>query len=114
MNTTDWWTLLTLVGLGATTVISRCFFYLSNRRLPLPAWVHRSLQYAPIAALGAVVVPELALTGGQFSLSWGDARLWAALAATAFVLWRRHTTYALPGAIVVGMAVYLPLHMGSI
>lgn len=112
MSGTDVWTLLVIVGLTGTTVIARCFFYLSNREWPLPAWAERGLQYAPIAALGAVIAPELALTGGHFSLSLTDARLWAALVAVAFVLWRRHTGYAMPGAIAVGMAVYLPLHLG--
>jgi branched-subunit amino acid transport protein len=112
MNGTDWWTLLIIAGLTATTVVARCFFFLSNREWPLPAWADRGLQYAPIAALGAVIAPEMALTGGQFSLSLADARLWSALAAAAFVLWRRHTGYAMPGAIAVGMAIYLPLHLG--
>ena len=112
MNGTDFWTLLIIVGLTATTVIARCFFYLSNKAWPMPDWAQRGLQYAPIAALGAVVGPELAMSGGHLSLSWHDARLWAALAAAAFVAWRRHTAYARPGAIGVGMAVYLPLHLG--
>ncbi len=112
MRETDWWTLLVIVGLTATTVIARCFFYLSDKEWPMPAWAQRGLQYAPIAALGAVIAPELALTGGQFSLSWHDARLWAGLAAAAFVVWRRHTGYAMPGAIAVGMLVYMPLHLG--
>ena len=111
MSGTDWWTLLVIVGLTATTVIARCFFYLSNKAWPMPAWAQRGLQYAPIAALGAVIGPELALSGGQFSLSLTDARLYAALAAVAFVFWRRNTGYAMPGAIAVGMAIYLPLHL---
>ena len=112
MNGTDWWTLLVIEGLTATTVIARCFFFLSNKEWPLPAWAERGLQYAPIAALGAVIAPELALTGGQINPSLADARLWGALAAAGFVMWRRHTGYAMPGAIAVGMAVYLPLHLG--
>ena len=112
MSGTDFWTLLIIVGLTATTVIARCFFYLSNKTWPMPDWVQRGLQYAPIAALGAVIGPELAMGGGHFSLTWHDARLWAALAAAGFVMWRRHTGYAMPGAIAVGMAVYLPLHLG--
>ncbi|ARU06390.1 branched-chain amino acid transporter [Comamonas serinivorans] len=111
MSGTDLWTLLVIVGLTATTVIARCFFFLSNKEWPLPAWAGRGLQYAPIAALGAVIAPELAFSGGQFSLSWTDARVWAALAAAAFVFWRKHTGYAMPGAIAVGMAIYLPLHL---
>ena len=111
MNGTDLWTLAVIVGLAVVTVLTRSFFFMSSKPWHLPGWAQRGLQYAPIAALGAVIAPELAFSGGQFSLSWTDARVWAALAAAAFVFWRKHTGYAMPGAIAVGMAIYLPLHL---
>ena len=111
MGETDAFTLLTIACLTVVTVLTRCFFFLSDKPWSLPGWAQRGLQYAPIAALGAVIGPELALSGGQFSLSLTDARLYAALAAVAFVFWRRNTGYAMPGAIAVGMAVFLPLHL---
>ena len=108
MNGTDWWTLLVIVGLTATTVIARCFFYLSNKEWPMPAWAQRGLQYAPIAALSAVVVPEVVMTQGQLITSLHDARIYAAAAGVAAYFWRRDTL----ATIVVGMAVFLPLHIG--
>ena len=69
MGETDAFTLLTIACLTVVTVLTRCFFFWSDKPWSLPGWAQRGLQYAPIAALGAVIAPELALTGGQFSLS---------------------------------------------
>ena len=103
MRETDGWTLLVIVGMTVITVVTRCFFFISEREWRLPGWAQRGLQYAPIAALAAVIAPDLVLT---------DARTWGALAAAAFYFWRRHWSFALVGAIAVGMAVYLPLRVG--
>ena len=62
---TDFWTLATLLGLGAVTVLTRCFFFISSQPWKLPAWVSRGLQYAPVAALAAVVVPLMLIHLGQ-------------------------------------------------
>jgi branched-subunit amino acid transport protein len=105
---TDWWTVLTIVGLAVVTVITRSFFFISSKPWTLPAWAQRGLHYAPIAALSAVIVPEIVMTQGQFITSWQDARVFAALAGAAWFFWRRGVL----GTIVAGMAVYLPLHIG--
>jgi len=103
---------LTLLGLGAVTVLTRCFFFIWNRELPFPAWAQRGLQYAPIAALAAVVVPEVMVSHGALITTWQDARLYGAAAGLVFYLARRGQGQAVLGTIVVGMAVYLPLHLG--
>lgn len=100
--------ILTIVGLAVISVLTRCFFFISERELVLPAWVQRGLRYAPLAALAAVVAPELLLTDGQFIQTWQDARIFGAIAAVAYYLWRR----GLLGTILVGMAVFLPLRIG--
>ncbi|OBS31263.1 Branched-chain amino acid transport protein (AzlD) [Tepidimonas fonticaldi] len=102
------WTLLTFVALAAVTVITRGFFFLSDRPWQLPHWAERGLQYAPIAALAAVVVPEVVMQQGQLIHTWQDARLYAAVAGAAWFFWRGGVL----GTIVTGMAVYLPLHLG--
>ena len=104
----DGWTLLTIVALGLITVITRGFFLLSNRAWTLPRWAQRGLQYAPIAALSAVVVPEVVMSQGQLIGTWQDARVFAALAGAAWFFWQRGVL----GTIVCGMAVYLPLRLG--
>jgi len=108
MSGTDLWTLAVILGLTAVTVLTRCLFFLSSRPWHLPGWAQRGLQYAPIAALSAVVVPEIVMSQGQLISSWQDARLFAAAAGTAVYFWRKDVLLT----IVLGMVVYLPLHLG--
>lgn len=100
--------LLTIVGLTVITVVTRAFFFLSSRELVLPDWVKRGLRFAPLAALAAVVVPEVVMTQGHLITTWQDARLFAAGAATGYFFWRR----GLLGTILTGMAVLIPLKLG--
>jgi len=102
--------LLAIAGLTVITVITRCFFFFAEREIALPDWLKRGLRYAPLAALAAVVVPEIVLVQGQLgSEPWRDARVYAALAATLYFFgWRRDIL----GTIVVGMLVLLPLRIG--
>jgi branched-subunit amino acid transport protein len=104
----DLHTLLTIVALGVITVITRGFFFISNRPWTLPNWAQRGLQYAPIAALAAVVLPEVVMTQGVLISTFLDARIFATLAGLAWFAWQRSVL----GTIVAGMAVYLPLHIG--
>ena len=108
MGETDAFTLLTIVCLAGVTVLTRCLFFLSDKPWTLPGWAQRGLQYAPIAALSAVVVPEVVMSQGQLVATWQDARLFAAAAGAAAYYWRRDVLVT----IVAGMAVYLPLHIG--
>jgi branched-subunit amino acid transport protein len=98
--------------MGVVTVVTRCFFFMSNRSWQLPHWAQRGLQYAPIAALSAVVLPEVVMTQGQLITTWQDARLFAAVAGAAYFFIRRGQGQAVLGTIVSGMVVYLPLHIG--
>ena len=108
MNKTDLWTLATIVCLAAVTGITRSFFFISSKPWTLPAWVRRGLNYAPIAALAAVIVPEIVMSQGHLISTWQDARLFGALAGAGWYCWRRDVF----GVIVAGMAVYLALHLG--
>lgn len=108
MNGTDFWTLAVILGLAAVTVLTRSFFFLSSKPWHLPGWAQRGLQYAPIAALSAVVVPEIVMVQGQLIGTWQDARLFAAVAGAGVYFWRKNVLLT----IVLGMAVYLPLHLG--
>ena len=75
---TDGWTLGVIVGLAGVTVLTRCFFFILDRPWGLPDWAHRALRYAPVAALAAVVIPEVVMTQGHLVATWRDARLFAA------------------------------------
>ena len=105
---TDGWTLLTIAGLTCVTVIARSFFFISERDWKLPHWAERGLQYAPIAALAAVIIPEIVMSQGILIATLKDARLYGAVAGAAVFYWRKSTL----GCIIGGMAVYLPLHVG--
>ena len=105
---TDFWTLAVIAGLAGVTVLTRCFFFIMDRPWGLPAWAHRALHYAPVAALAAVIAPEIVMSQGELIRTWQDARLYAAAVGTAWYFWRRDVLVT----IVVGMAVYLPLHIG--
>jgi len=98
---------ITIAGLAAITIVTRSFFLLSDKELVLPAWVQRGLRYAPLAALAAVLVPEIVMTQGHLIDTWKDARLFAVMAATAYFFWRR----GILGTILTGMAVLVPLKL---
>ena len=108
MTGTDLWTLAIIAGLACVTVVARSFFFISSKPWSLPHWAQRGLQYAPIAALSAVVLPEIVMVQGQLTATWMDARIFGALAGAAAYWWRRDVL----ATIVLGMAVYLPLHLG--
>ena len=101
-------TLITILALGVVSVLTRSLFFISSRPWTLPRWAQRGLNYAPIAALSAVVLPEVVMSDGALIQTWKDARLYAAAAGFAWFFWRRGVL----GTIVSGMAVYLPLHLG--
>jgi len=105
-------TLLTFLLMGFLTMVARSFFFIPDGEWTLPRWAQRGLHYAPIAALTAVVVPEVVLTQGQLIETWLDARLIAMVAGAAYFFWRKGQGQAVLGTIVVGMVVYLPLHIG--
>jgi branched-subunit amino acid transport protein len=107
VNTTDLWTLLAIAGLAVITAVSRSFFFLSNSEWHLPHWAQRGLQYAPIAALSAVVVPEIMMSQGELIATWQDARIYAAAVGVAVYFFKRDVLLT----IVLGMGVYLPLHL---
>lgn len=102
------WQIIAIAGLTAITVVTRAFFMIPERELPMPDWLKRGLKYAPLAALTAVIAPEVLMSQGQLISTLADARLPAVLAATWYYFKRR----GILGTIVVGMAVYLPLHIG--
>lgn len=108
MRETDLWTIVTILGMALVTVLTRSFFFLSSKPWHMPAWAQRGLHYAPIAALAAVIVPEIVMTQGHLIMTLKDARVFSVVAGAAWFYWRKGVL----GTIVAGMAVYLPLHIG--
>jgi branched-subunit amino acid transport protein len=108
MNVSPWLAFAAILGLGVVTLVTRAFFLLPERQLPLPGWIIRALRYAPLGALAAIVLPEILMSQGQLlPRGLADARIAAACVGTAYFVWRR----GILGTILSGMAVYLPLHI---
>jgi branched-subunit amino acid transport protein len=99
---------ITALGMGVITLVSRAFFLLPDDELPMPNWLREGLRYAPIAALAAVVAPELFTTQGHLIVTWRDARIFGAAAGLAFYAWK----HSLFGTIVCGTGVMLALRFG--
>jgi branched-subunit amino acid transport protein len=103
-----WEVFFTSLGMAVITLLCRAFFLLPQQDLPMPRWLREGLRYAPIAALAAVVAPELVLTQGHLVDTWRDARIFGAAAGLAFYAWRP----SLFGTIVCGTGVMLALRFG--
>jgi len=103
-----WHAVVAILGLAVITVATRGFFLYPERDLPLPAWLKQGLRYAPLAALAAVIAPEIVMQQGHLITTVKDARLYATLAATVYFFWRR----GILGTIVTGTVVMVALRTG--
>ena len=103
-----WEGVLAVLGLTVLTITTRGAFFLLKRELPIPQWLQQGLRYAPLAAMAAVVLPEVLMTRGQLISHWQDARIFAVLAGASYFWWRQ----GILGTIISGMAVLLPLRLG--
>jgi branched-subunit amino acid transport protein len=99
---------IAIVGLALITLLTRGFFLFPDRDIPLPGWLVQGLRYTPLAALAAVIAPELVMTNGRLIDTWMDARLPAVAATTLYFVWRRDIL----GTIVVGTATLLLFRLG--
>jgi branched-subunit amino acid transport protein len=72
-------------------------------KMALPPRMLEALKFIPPAVLMAIIAPAVLQPQGQLDLSFGNAYLYAALAA-ALIAWR---TKNLLLTIVLGMAIFL-------
>jgi branched-subunit amino acid transport protein len=100
--------LVAILGMTVVTIVTRGFFLLSDREWPLPVWLMAGLRYAPLAALAAIVAPEVLLMDGALVGTWRDPEVLAVAAGTAYFWWQR----GILGTIVVGTAVMLVARLG--
>ena len=98
----------TTLGMAAITLVFRAFFLVPKQDLPMPQWLRDGLSYAPVAALAAVVAPEVVMTQGHLIGTWQDARVFGALAGLAVYFWRGN----LFATIACGTGVMLALRLG--
>lgn len=99
--------IVAILGLAVITLITRAFFLWPRQELPMPGWLRRALRFAPLAALVAIVVPEVVLDQGQLLATLASARLLGTLSAVGYFVWRR----GMLGTLITGLLVYLPLHV---
>jgi len=95
---TLWWVMM---GAGLLTFAIRLSFIALEGRYQPPAWFVALLPFVPIAALTALVAPDLLLVAGQLHLGADNPRLWAGLVAVAVAAWSRNVL----ATIFAGFAV---------
>lgn len=98
-----WMEFVAILGLVVISVVTRSFFFVSDRAWPFPEWLKVGLKYAPVAALCAVAVPAV-LVGGQAAALPADwePRAMAALVALALAWWRKDMLLT----IIAGMGAF--------
>jgi branched-subunit amino acid transport protein len=97
-----------LVGMGLVTLGTRGFFMFLGDRVRMPELILRSIRYAPLAAIVAILAPEIVMPNGATEISqfnWAIPQIWAGLAAFVTFTWLRSM---LP-TLIVGMLVYSAL-----
>jgi branched-subunit amino acid transport protein len=94
-----------IIGMAVVTFVSRSFFILLGNRIKVSEWGLETIRYAPLAALIAILAPEIFLPLGASSIAEFNLRLpniWGGIAAMiAFYFSKR----MIP-TLVIGMAVY--------
>jgi branched-subunit amino acid transport protein len=110
MNTTNsTWLVIALLTL--VIFASRNLFVIFGERFQLKGRLSQALDFAPLAALVAIVVPEFVMAFESHGLSIAahlvDGRMFAGIAAIAVGVISRNSLYAL----VSGAICYLVLSM---
>jgi branched-subunit amino acid transport protein len=94
-----------IIGMIAVTIASRAFFILLGNRVKISEWGLETIRYAPLAALIAILAPEIFLPVGASSIAEFNLRfpnIWGGIAAMiAFYFSKK----MIP-TLVIGMAVY--------
>lgn len=97
--------LLLILGMTLVTAWTRSFFLILGERVKVPAWVLESIRFAPLAAMIAILAPEMFLPTSASSISEFNLRLpniWGGIAAViAF-----YYTKKMLSTLIIGMAVY--------
>jgi len=101
----DWNIYLLIIGMALVTAWSRSFFMILGERIKVADWVIEAIRFAPLAAMVAILAPEIFLPGNAASVAqfdWKLPNIWGGVAALiAFYLTRKMVM-----TLVVGMTVY--------
>jgi branched-subunit amino acid transport protein len=97
--------IITLVGMGIVTYLSRALFIVGMKGDRLPPFIIRWLSYVPVAVLAAIICPMLAAPEKRLDLTYGNPYLIAGIAATVIAV----VTKNLIVTVIGGMGVILLL-----
>ncbi len=94
-----------IFGMIVVTFLARSFFILLGNRIKISEWGLETIRYAPLAALIAILAPEIFLPVGASSITEFNLRfpnIWGGIAAiTTFYFSKK----MIP-TLVIGMGVY--------
>ncbi|MDX9991232.1 MAG: AzlD domain-containing protein [Anaerolineales bacterium] len=96
---------LVMICLGILTFLTRLSFIGLFQRWKIPDLVKRGLRYVPVAALTAIIVPELLMPDGVLNLNPLNPRLLAGLLAAGVAIRTRSVTWT----IALGMIAFWAL-----
>jgi len=80
---------------GIFTYLTRAFFIFLFGVWELPSWVKELLRFVPAAVLSALIVPEIFMDSGNFSLSLGNVRLLAGAVAIFTAIFTKNTLWTI-------------------
>ncbi len=99
MNAGDFYVYGAILLLALCSVISRAGYLLFGHYLPLPDRVRRALRFAPLAALAAIIVPEL-LPWHSTQLPVLDLKLLAAIVGIVVFCYTRKPVLLIVGGML--------------
>lgn len=93
-----------ILGLAASTFVTRTSFLLAGERLRLNHRIETALRYAPVCTLSAIIVPDVLMhgPGPGVDLSLLNPRLIGACAAALWLCWSRNIL----GCLASGMLAF--------
>lgn len=95
------WLVMALAGLATFAI--RASFIGAAGRIAIPAWFRRMLRFVPVAALTALVWPDLLIAHGEISL--GEPRLVAGLIAATIAWKTRNVLLTIAGGMLMLWAI---------
>ncbi len=101
----DWNIYLLIIGMALVTAWSRSFFMILGERIKVADWVIEAIRFAPLAAMVAILAPEIFLPGNAASVAqfdWKLPNIWGGVAALIVF----YLTQKMVVTLVVGMMVY--------
>jgi branched-subunit amino acid transport protein len=96
----SWLVWALIAGMAAIAFFTRAVFILPGSHLRLPPTVERVLRYAPAAAIMAIIVPDIVLAHGAFSISIENPRLVGGLVAFALAVSTRSVFATIAGGML--------------